>query len=492
MGHSPGMELDPDLCYRALRTRDARFDGRFFVAVRSTGIFCRPVCPARTPKREHCLFMSCAAAAQEAGYRPCLRCRPESSPGTPAWQGTSSSITRALRLIAEGALDRGSVADLAARLGLGERHLRRLFVQHLGASPLSVAKTRRVLFAKQLIDDSRMPMTQIAHAAGFSSVRRFNSEMQASYGRSPTALRKGSAGPTKGNAGLGVPLRLSFREPFDWAGLLDFLAQRAIPGVEQVDGTHYLRTFELDGQVGWVRVERVPGRNQLVAHVQGAGTGRLIGVAQRLRRLFDLDADPSEIGQLLKRDPHLRRVLRKHPGLRVPGAWDPFELAVRAVLGQQISVKGARTLAGRLVSQHGAAVGAPEGLTHLFPTPATLASADLTQAGLTGARARTINGLASAVADGSLPLEAADSLEQTVAGLCALPGIGEWTAQYIAMRALGEPDAFPAADLGLRKALAREGELPSARMLTQRAQAWRPFRAYAALLLWRSPTPATQ
>jgi AraC family transcriptional regulator of adaptative response / DNA-3-methyladenine glycosylase II len=495
------MELDPKACYRALRSRDARFDGHFFTGVRTTGVYCRPVCPARTPKRENCVFLRCAAAAQEAGFRPCLRCRPESSPGTPAWLGTSATVSRALRLIADGALDSGTVDELAARLGVGERHLRRLFCEHLGASPLAVAQTQRLLFAKRLIDETRLPMSEIAFASGFSSIRRFNSAVRASWNRPPRELRRGRqrggdpGGPADDPT---LVLRLPFRAPFDWPALASFLALRAIPGVEQVSGEHYSRSIEIDGVCGVVDVRPAPGplENQLIARLRLSGPAPLSRISARLRRLFDLTADPTPIAAQLECDGVLRERLRARPGLRVPGAWDGFELAVRAILGQQVSVRGATTLAGRLVAVYGDKLPIAPVLgellpksgscapSHVFPQPGALVAIDPAAIGLTAARARAISALAAAVADGSLDLDASRGLEDGVARLCALPGIGEWTAQYIAMRALREPDAFPASDLGLRRALGARGALASVAEVQQRAQAWRPWRAYAAVHLW--------
>jgi AraC family transcriptional regulator of adaptative response / DNA-3-methyladenine glycosylase II len=480
------VNLDDSTCYRALRSRDPRFDGRFFTAVRTTGIFCRPVCPARTPKRSSCLFVPSAAAAREMGFRPCLRCRPEASPGTPTWVGTSAAVSRALRLIDAGALDAGSIEDLAGRLGLGERHLRRLFQQHLGASPVAVAQTRRVLFAKKLIDETGLSMTEIAFASGFSSIRRFNDAMRKTYARSPRDMRRVRAEQV-GTTGL--ELKLSFRPPLRWDVLVGYLRTRAIPGVESVEGNAYRRTLRLNGHTGRVEVAPVRGTHHLCARLHLAHTGSLIRVVERLRGIFDLDADPLEIGRRLRGDPLLRPVVRRLPGLRVPGAWDGFELAVRAVLGQQVTVKGATTLAGRLVAAHGdrlddEAAGSSTWPGRLFPTPETLVDADLARIGMPETRADAILGLARAVAEGEIVLDASRDHEETVERLVALPGIGAWTAQYIAMRALGEPDAFPAGDLGLRRGAADGAKLPSARELERRAEAWRPWRAYAAVHLW--------
>jgi AraC family transcriptional regulator of adaptative response / DNA-3-methyladenine glycosylase II len=482
------MELDPDVCYRALRTRDARFDGRFFTAVRSTGVYCRPVCPARTPKPENCRFLPCAAAAQEAGFRPCRRCRPESAPGTAAWLGTSATVSRALRLIGEGALDSGSGHELAARLGIGERHLRRLFLQHLGASPVAVAQTRRVFFAAKLLEETDLPIAQVAFSSGFSSIRRFNDAIRSTFRLPPRELRRARRRPAC-RSGPGVSLKLPYRPPLDWDALLRFFALRAIPGVERVASGCYVRTIRCGDTHGIVEVSASLEENALRARLQLSGPAPLIGVAERLRQLFDLGADPREICAHLGADPGLARVIDASPGLRVPGAWDGFELAVRAILGQQISVRAASTFAGRLVAAHGEPVeiaepDTPNGAPRLlFPRPETLASADLTAIGLTRARARAISTLSAEVASGALVLGPGRDPESVRRQLESLDGVGPWTAEYVAMRSLREPDAFPATDLGLRRAL---GTSLSAAELTRRAEAWRPWRAYAAVALWSS------
>jgi len=477
--------LDPARCYAAVRSRDRRFDGRFFAGVVTTGVYCRPVCPVRPAKPENVRWFACAAAAEAAGFRPCRRCRPEASPGTPAWSGTSAVVARALRLIAAGALDEGGVDGLADRLGLGARQLRRLFATHLGASPAEVARARRAHFARTLLDETDLPMAEVAFSAGFGSIRDFNHALRATFGRTPTALRRarGRRGPVANHGG--VTVRLAFRPPLDWSGLLGFLAPRATPGVEAVADGVYRRTIAIGDGAGTIEVRAAAGEPHLLMRVRLARPERLLQVVARARRLFDLDADPVPIADHLAASPELTPLVARRPGLRVPGAWDAFELAVRAVLGQQVTVRGATTLAGRLVRAAGTPLDrAEDGLTHLFPRPEALAHADLASVGVPRARAATIRALAVAVESGKVVLDASRGLEDAVARLAAVPGIGAWTAHYVAMRALGEPDAFPAADLGLRRALGNgAGRLAPARV-AERAEAWRPWRAYAVMHLW--------
>jgi AraC family transcriptional regulator of adaptative response / DNA-3-methyladenine glycosylase II len=489
-------DLDQDVCYRAVQARDPRWDGRIFGCVKTTGIYCRPVCPARTPRRENMTFRPTAAACEAAGYRACLRCRPETAPDMGAWRGSSSTVSRALALIEQGALDAGDVDGLAARLGVGERQLRRLFRQHLGASPVGVAQTRRVLLAKQLIHETDLPMTQVALAAGFGSVRRFNETFQRLYDRPPLALRRKA--PARAGEQGAVTLMLRYRPPYDWDGMIGFLVARAIPGVEVVTADRYARTIALDGAMGTVAVRRAGGDRLAVRFPTLTA---LPSILARVRRVFDLTADPETIAAHLSRDPDLARMVAARPGLRAPGAWDGLELGVRAILGQQITVPAAVKLAGRLTAEYGAALPAEwagEGLTHAFPSAQRLSAADIASHGLMpGARARAISGLAAAVAADPNLFGPRAGLDEAVAALRALPGIGEWTAQYIAMRQLREPDAFPAADVGLMRALAdAEGVRPTPAQLLARAETWRPWRAYAALHLWASdpqaPAPAKQ
>jgi len=479
------MDLDDDACYRALTTRDARWDGKIFVGVRTTGIYCRPVCPARTPLRRNVTFFPSASAAQGAGFRPCLRCRPETSPDLGAWRGSSNTVARALALIEDGAMDGGDVEALADRLGVGARQLRRLFKTHLGASPVAVAQTRRVLLAKQLIQETRLPMAQVALASGFGSVRRFNETFRQLYGRAPVELRRLGG---EARSGEGVTLRLAYRPPYDWPALRDFLAARVIPGVETVTGDAYGRTLEVDGLAGvvWVRPGRADGLEVMVSF---PSLRVLPQVIARVRRVFDLGADPAQINLRLSEDPDLAPLVARRPGLRSPGAWDGFELAVRAILGQQITVGAARNLAHRITKAHGRPLPEPAGeeLTHLFPTPGALADLDPESLPMPRARARALVGLARAAAADPLLFSMRGSLEAVVARLKALPGIGEWTAQYIALRQMREPDAFPHGDVALMRALAGpDGSRPSAEAMARRAEAWRPWRAYAALHLWNA------
>jgi AraC family transcriptional regulator, regulatory protein of adaptative response / DNA-3-methyladenine glycosylase II len=483
------MDLDSDACYRALATRDARFDGRFFTAVKTTGIYCRPICPARTPKLQNVIFLPSAAAAHEAGFRPCLRCRPETAPDCGAWRGTSNTVSRGLALIELGVLDEDNVEQLAQRLGVGERQLRRLFRRHLGATPVGVAQTRRVLLAKQLLHETRLPVTDVALASGFGSVRRFNETFQQVFARPPSALRRDSSAGRQADSESGITVLLHYRPPYDWTSTLAYLRARAIPGVEKVASNQYARTIEIDGTSGILFVAHAE-TNALRARICFPKLAALPVVIARLRRLFDLTADPGAIEEHLRMDPMLAPLVAMRPGLRVPGAWDGFELAVRAILGQQITVPGATGLVGKLVQSYGQVIpanAAVAGLTHLFPSPRTLAAADLRTLGIPKQRAIAVASLSAAtVADPSI-FSARHSLEEAVSKLRSLPGIGEWTAQYIAMRELREPDAFPAADIGLLRAMADgRGRRPKPRDLLNRAQCWRPWRAYAAHHLWAS------
>jgi AraC family transcriptional regulator of adaptative response / DNA-3-methyladenine glycosylase II len=457
------MDMDRTACYRAISTRDARFDGRLFVGVKTTGIYCRPICPARTPKFENVSFYPSAAATQEAGFRPCLRCRPETSPDLAFWRGTTNTVSRALALIEAGGLDEADVEGLANRLGVGARQLRRLFHKHVGASPIAVAQTRRVLLAKQLIHETSLPMAEVALASGFNSVRRFNETFLDLFGRSPATLRRGRD-KARHEAGA-LSVRLAYRPPYDWDAMLSFLAARAIPGVEIVSGNIYRRTIAIGNNYGVISVAPAD-KNRVDVSVRFPDMAALPQIIARVRRVFDLAADPDTIGAHLSQDPLLAPLVAARPGLRVPGAWDGFELAVRAIFGQQITVPAATRLLGKLVQAHGmhlpAAMKDHEGLSHLFPPPARLATANLAELGMPSARAIAVTSLArSIVADPAIFSRSAH-LDDAIAKLRALPGIGEWTAQYIAMRELREPDAFPAADIGLLRAMATaDGRRPA-------------------------------
>ncbi|MBA3644333.1 MAG: helix-turn-helix domain-containing protein [Chloroflexia bacterium] len=484
------MEIDIAACDHAFTTHDARFDGRVFAAVQTTGIYCRPICSAR-PNRENVSYYLSAAAAQAAGFRPCLRCRPELSPNIAVWHGSSATVTRALALIEAGALDDGDVEVLAQTLGLSGRQLRRLFKQHLGATPIAVAQTRRVLLAKQLIYETDLTMTDVALAAGFGSVRRFNETFQRLFQRPPGALRR-SKGTERSDAA--VAIQLAYRPPYDWDAILAFLATRAIPGVEVVADNHYARTIAIGELAGTLVV--APGAGStLQVTVRFPRLDALPRIIARTRAIFDLAANPTLIAEQLSTDPRLAPLVAARPGLRVPGGWDGFELAVRAILGQQITVAGARRLAGHLVATYGEpfddAAAQAIGLSHLFPAPSRLAGADIAALGLMPrARAAALSSLAGAVATDSALLGPYRDLDSAVATLRSLPGIGEWTAHYVAMRALRETDAFPAADVGLQRAMSDEmGRRPTAAELLTWADAWRPWRAYAAIHLWASLTP---
>jgi AraC family transcriptional regulator of adaptative response / DNA-3-methyladenine glycosylase II len=474
------MDLDWQICSRARLSRDARFDGKFFIAVLTSRVYCRSICPAPTAMEKNVRYYPSAAAAAEAGFRPCLRCRPECSPGTPAWLGTPNTVSRALRLIAESGLTDGGVEVLAEHLGVGARHLRRLFLQHLGATPSAVAQTRRLDFAKKLIDETTLPMTELALASGFGCVRRFNAAIRKVYHRTPTQIRRLSRQTA-------VPLeneyffRLRFRPPYNWDGMLRFLAPRATPGVEVVDAGSYRRSISLHGSHGWLEVSLDGGNDSLAVRVQFGDPRSLFLIIERVRAMFDLNADWAAIAQGLAADPVLATRMEASPGLRVPGCWNGFELAVRAILGQQITVKGATALAGRLAAKFGQPLtGLPGGLTHIFPSAEVVAGADVAGLGMPKARAETIRALARAVADGRICFAGVVDAQDLLARMCEIPGIGKWTAQYVAMRALGEPDAFPSGDLGLLRVLG----LKIPRDLERRAEAWRPWRAYASMYLW--------
>jgi AraC family transcriptional regulator of adaptative response / DNA-3-methyladenine glycosylase II len=477
------MLINDDVCYQALRARDARFDGHFFVAVSSTGIYCRPICPATVPRRANCHFFPSAAAAEAAGYRPCLRCRPELAPG----HASVDARHRLARTVAARieASDGTALATLASDLGVTDRHLRRVFMAEFGVTPVAYAQTQRLLLAKRLLTDTGLPVTEVALAAGFNSLRRFHALFRERYRMAPGDLRK--HGRRDGDQ---LVFQLAYRPPLAWAPLRDFLGQRAIAGVEAVAAGEYRRTVAIrrggHTHLGWLTVTPVAGRATLKATLGGDLAAVVPEVLNRLKRLFDLACQPDQVAQ------SLGPLAQAHPGLRVPGAFDGFEAAVRAVLGQQITVRAARTLAGRVASTLGTPVRTPfTDLTHAFPDAATVAATSastLGELGILRRRVAAIQALAEGVAGGTLRLAPGADVEATLAALNALPGIGDWTAQYLAMRALSWPDAFPAADYGVLKAL---GERSPARV-RQRAEAWRPWRAYAVLHLWQSLTDSQE
>ncbi|HEY0753881.1 MAG TPA: AlkA N-terminal domain-containing protein [Ktedonobacteraceae bacterium] len=476
---------DFNLCYRAICSRDARFDGLFFTAVTTTGIYCRPICPAPTPYAEHVYFYACAAAAEAAGYRACRRCHPEASPGSPEWNVRADLVARALRLIANGVVDTEGVAGLASRLAVSGRHLHRELVAEVGVGPLALARTRRAQAARLLIDQTDLSLTAIAFTAGFASLRQFNDTMQAAFGCAPSTFRRRSPSEQQGEGKL--TLRLPYRPPLAVADLLSYLARRAIPGVEEVSKKQYRRTVAFPQSQGIIELEPLERNSAILLHLQLTGLSDLNLMVQRCRQLFDLDASPSAIATILTSDPLLAPLVAARPGLRVPGTVDGFELAVRAIVGQQVSVAGARTLVSRLVNACGTPLEQPQGtLTHLFPPPHVVANADLRGLGLTNGRIKALQALAHAVVEEELVLDRSAEREQTVARLQRLPGVGPWTAAYIAMRTLGDPDAFPTTDLGLRRAFAQHGVSTDLRSIESRVEGWRPWRAYAAQHLWAS------
>jgi AraC family transcriptional regulator of adaptative response / DNA-3-methyladenine glycosylase II len=467
------VQEDFDRCYRAVQSRDRRFDGRFVTAVTSTGIYCRPSCPAQTPKPRNVRFYRVAAAAQAAGFRACRRCRPDAAPGSPDWDVRADLAARALRLIADGAVDQAGVSGVAGRLAVSERHLHRVLLDEVGAGPLALARTRRAQTARLLVESTGLPVSDVAFAAGFGSIRQFNDAFREAFGCAPSALRRGEVDARDGDGT--ITLRLRYRPPYDAPSVLRWYAARAVPGIDAVEGDTYRRTMRLPR--GGAFAELTPATDLVRLRLTLTDLRDLTAAVQRCRRLFDLDADPSAVDALLGEDPVLAPLVAKRPGIRVPGAADGFELAVRAVLGQQVSVAAARTLCGRLVAQLGEPYA--EGWL-LFPTAAAVAGADLSTLGLTKARANTLRGVATAVASGAVELDAGADRQATEAALLALPGVGRWTASYVVMRALGDPNAMPETDLVLR----RRAEALGIEDLATRSVSWQPWRAYAAMHLW--------
>ncbi len=480
-------QLDGDVCYRALCARDGRFDGVWFVGVTSTGVYCRPVCRARTPRRDRCEFYPSAAAAERRGYRPCLRCRPELAPGRAPVDAATRVAAAVAGRIADGALNERGVDELAAQFHLSARQLRRVVERSLGVAPIALAQTQRLLHAKMMLTDSTLPIVEVALASGFASVRRFNALFRSRYGLVPSALRRAPAAAKSDT----VRCLLAYRPPLAFAQLLAYLGARCYHGAEVVTADSYRRAIELDGHRGVIRVTKAADSEHLILTASAELAKVLPRLVLRVRQLFDLDAEPAQIGACLAGDAILAPQLAANPGLRVPGALCGFELALRAVLGQQVSVRAATTLAGRLVAAFGVALpesAAAPGLTHSTPTAARLAEArveDIAAIGLPRRRAECVRALAAALATGQLRLRPGEDLTQVVAALLELPGVGPWTAEYIAMRALRCPDAFPAGDLGIQRALG----VRRARDAEARAEAWRPFRAYAVMHLWGSLAP---
>ena len=473
------MKLDPDVCYQALRSRDARFDGCFFVGVATTGIYCRPVCPVQTPRRQSCTFYPSAAAAESAGFRPCLRCRPELAPGSSSIEANARLARRAASLIEDAIPDGLHVSGLASRLGVTDRHLRRVFRAELGASPIRFAQTHRLLIAKRLLTDTGLPIIDVAFSSGFSSVRRFNAAMKEHYRMAPSFLRRKTIdghGPTV------VTLELGYRPPYAWEELIGFLRTRAIEGVDSVSDGRYRRSVHIQAggrsHCGWIDVSHNPQSRSLSVRLDGALTKVIPQVLARTKRLFDLSAHPAAIAGALG------ALAEERPGLRVPGAFDGFETLVRAILGQQITVKAAGTLTGRLAEAFGSPVQSPfPEIYRLFPTPERIAACDISEIGELGIvsrRAKLVVTVARALGDGSLCLDPGVDVDETLNTLMKLPGIGAWTAQYVAMRVLAWPDAFPHTDYGVMKAL---NETNPVRVLAA-AEKWRPWRAYAAMHLW--------
>lgn len=479
------MLLNPDDYEDARQSRDARFDGRFFVGVITTGIYCRPICPVKIPLKKNVQLYPSAAAAAVAGFRPCLRCRPESSPGTPAFSGASWKVSRALQLIDQGYLDGSSVAKLAGELEVTDRQLSRLFRNHIGASPIEVAQTRRLHFAKKLIDETDLPFAEICFAAGFGSIRRFNAVFDATYGRSPKQLRQ-RLKRKKGLAGTPICMTLSYRPPFDWQSMLAFLKFRHIPGVEHVTENTYARTISIDGIHGDFKVEFSEHSCELKVEVNFPKSLALYSIIDRVRSVFDLRADSESIEKFFKRDAVLKPLVKKYQGMRVPGCWDGFEVSVRAILGQQVTVAAATTLAGRVAEKFGEEYsGCNEHLTRVFPATHVIAHCDLNGLGIVGARIGAIQALAGQVASKELTINCTTSTAEFVQAICSIKGIGEWTAYYIAMRALVDPNAFPYSDLILCRAATVPGQSLTPKQLLALSATWQPWRAYAVILLWR-------
>jgi AraC family transcriptional regulator of adaptative response / DNA-3-methyladenine glycosylase II len=478
--------LDPERCYRAVAGRDARFDGWFFTAVHTTGIYCRPSCPARTPLARNVSFFTTAAAAQAAGFRACRRCRPDAAPGSPEWDVRADVVARAMRLIADGEVERSGVPGLAARLGYSERQLHRQLVGELGVGALALARAQRAQTARLLVETTDLPMADIAFAAGFASIRQFNDTVREVFATTPTGLRRTSPGANQGAPGW-LTLRLAARAPYEAAEVLLFLGAHAVPGLEDWDGTTFSRVLDLPHGPAVVQLSPAPdGGAAVTARLRLAELRDLGAAVTRCRRMLDLDADPAAVDDVLAADPALAPLVSMAPGRRVPSSPDAPELAIRAVLGQQVSVAGARTLTARVVTAAGTPLAEPVGtLTHAFPRPDALADADLTAVGLTGARRRTVHALAASLAGGSIPLDQGADRGEAGRALLAVPGIGPWTAALVGLRGLADPDVWLPGDLALRRSLAALGSSD-----TDAATRWRPWRSYAVLHLWALAVPS--
>ena len=478
--------MDPERCYRAVASRDARFDGWFFTAVRTTGIYCRPSCPARTPLPRNVAFFTTAAGAQAAGFRACRRCRPDAVPGSPAWDVRADVVARAMRLIADGEVERAGVPGLAARLGYSERQLNRLLVGELGVGPLALARAQRAQTARILIETTDLPMADVAFAAGFASIRQFNDTVREVFATTPSDLRRTSTTAGRSNPGS-LTLRLTARAPFAAAEVLVFLGAHAVPGLEEWDGTTFGRVLDLPHGPATVQLSPAPdGGAAVIARLRLAELRDLGAAVTRCRRMLDLDADPLAVDEVLATDPALATVVAAAPGRRVPASPDAAELAVRAVLGQQVSIAGARTLTARLVTAAGTPLAEPAGtLTHVFPRAEALAEADLSAVGLTGARRRSVAALAGALARGDLALDPGADRGQATRALLAVPGVGPWTAALVALRGLADPDVWLPGDLALRRSLAELGSSDA-----DAATRWRPWRSYAVMHLWALAVPA--
>lgn len=467
------MDIDPKICHRARLARDPRFDGEFFVAVRTTGIYCRPICPARPPAEKNVQYFQNAAQAAESGFRPCLRCRPESAPNSPAWRGSSTTVRRALDLIQAGALNSGSLETLAERLGVGERHLRKLFQREMGVSPLAVAQNQRLLFAKKLLQETGMPMTEVAFASGFGSVRRFNSAVRDSFGFTPGDLRSRRRGDS---SCTGIELQLHYRPPYDWPGVIDFFTRHALENVEQVDAHSYQRNILVNGELGQIRISPIAGRNALQLLLHLPTHGELMPIVARVRRMFDLDANPGIVRDALQTDPVLGPLINNTPGIRSPTQWSVYEAAVRAIVGQQVSIQAARNVCARLVAATN-----EEGAALVFPQPGAIAGLDDSYFPMPGRRRDTLRDFCRRSGQQDTPL----NLET----FASIKGIGPWTTAMVAMRGHGNPDIFPMGDLGLVKAYETLSSNPSPGgrpKLKTIIDNWRPWRSYAANLLWRS------